>query len=57
MKALVINTSVNAHRHIFAMRAIIPLAIILTIILLSLLLPGTVLAGPGTTSSRCGGSC
>lgn len=57
MKSLMINTAFSIHRKAFAMRAVIPVAIILTIVLLSLLLPGTVLAGPGSGSSRCGGGC
>ena len=57
MKALLINTTLLAHRNLFAMRAVLPVAIIVAIVIMSLLLPGTVFAGPGTVSSRCGGSC
>lgn len=57
MKALLINTTLSVHRNLFEMRYIIPIAIILTLVVLSLLLPGTVFAGPGTSSSRCGGGC
>jgi uncharacterized membrane protein YvbJ len=54
MKSLLINSTFSIHRKMFAMRAIIPVAIIMTIVILSLLLPGTVFAGPGS-SDRCGG--
>ena len=54
MKSLIINSSLSIHRQVFAMRAVIPVAVIVTVILLSLLLPGTVLAGPGS-ATRCGG--
>lgn len=57
MKSLVINTTLGLHRTLFNYRMVIPVAIILTLIIVSLLLPGTVLAGPGTSSSRCGANC
>jgi len=57
MKHLVINSALTIHRQVFAMRTIIPVAVMLTIILLALLLPGTVFAGPGTSSTRCPGGC
>ncbi len=57
MKHLLINTAVSVHRQVFIMRSVIPVAIMVTIVLLALLLPGTVLAGPGTTSGRCPGGC
>jgi hypothetical protein len=57
MKSLLVNTLVNAHRQIFAMRTIIPVALMLTIILLALILPGTVFAGPGSATTRCPGGC
>lgn len=57
MKHLLINAVLNIHRQVFAMRSVIPVAVMLTIVLLALLLPGTVFAGPGTTSTRCPGGC
>lgn len=57
MKSLLINSAFRAHRNLFAMRAIIPLAIIVTLVLVALLLPGTALAGAGGASSRCGANC
>jgi hypothetical protein len=57
MKHLLINSALNIHRQVFVMRSVIPVAIMLTIILLALLLPGTVFAGPGTSTTRCPGGC
>lgn len=57
MKSLLINSAFRVHRNLFAMRAIIPLAIIVTLVLVALLLPGTALAGAGGASSRCGANC
>lgn len=57
MKSLIINTTFSVHRNLFAMRAVIPVMIVLTLVLLALLLPGTVFAGAGSASSRCGGQC
>jgi hypothetical protein len=55
MKSLLVNTLVATHRQVFAMRTIIPVALMLMIILLALVLPGTVLAGPGSGTTRCPG--
>lgn len=57
MKALLINTTLSVHRNLFAMRTVLPIVVILTLVILALLLPGTVFAGPGTSSGRCGGGC
>jgi hypothetical protein len=57
MKHLLTNAVLNIHRQVFAMRSVIPVAVMLTIILLALLLPGTVFAGPGTAGGHCPGGC
>ena len=57
MKSLLINSALTIHSQLFAMRTIIPVALMVTVVLLALLLPGTVFAGPGTSSTRCPGGC
>ncbi len=48
MKHLLINMAIAIHRQVFVMRSAIPVALMLVVILLALLLPGTVFAGPGS---------
>jgi|GEM_PF-1489648 len=56
MKNLLATTASSIVHNTLAYRQVIPVAIIVTLVVLSLLLPGTVLAGAGSSSAVCG-SC
>lgn len=48
MKHLLTNVIFNIYRQVFVLRSAIPVAFMLAIVILTLLLPGTVFAGPGS---------
>ncbi len=56
MKSLLTTAFVSMYRNLFTFRQVLPVAMIVALIIVSLLLPGTVLAGPGSSSGVCG-SC
>ena len=56
MKNLLTTAVWRMHRNLFTVRQVLPIAMIVALILISLLLPGTVFAGPGSSSGVCG-SC
>lgn len=53
MKSLLAIAVFSMYRNLFTFRRVLPIAMIVALIVISLLLPGTVLAGPGTSSGVC----